>query len=375
MIALTSLHRHSDFRRWHVVLAAALLTLAFAAGARPAAAEPQHAIAMHGAPAMPHGFSAMPYVNPDAPKGGRLVQGALGTFDSLNPMIVKGLAIPQIRGYVIEGLMARGYDEPFTLYGLIAETIETDDKRSFITFNINPQARFSDGKPVKPEDVVFSWELLRDRGRPNYRTYYSKVARVDITGPHSVRFDLSGSEDRELPLILGLMPVLPKHAIDPEGFEDTSFTPPVGSGPYIVKNVDPGRSITFARNPDYWGAKLPINRGLWNVDELKIDFYRDDNSYFEAFKKGLYDVRAETDPTRWQTGYDTPAFRAGRFVKDVFQNGQPKGMNALVFNTRRPVFADIRVREAIAMLFDFEWINKNFFFNLQKRTVCYFLGS
>ena len=174
----------------------------------------------------------MPYVNPDAPKGGRLVQGVLGTFDSLNPMIVKGLAISQIRGYVIEGLMARGYDEPFTLYGLLAETIETDDNRSFITFNLNPQARFSDGKPVTPEDVVFSWQLLRDRGRPNYRTYYSKVSRVDITGPRSVRFELSGSEDRELPLILGLMPVLPKHAIDVDRFEDTTFEPPVGSGPY-----------------------------------------------------------------------------------------------------------------------------------------------
>ena len=317
----------------------------------------------------------MPYVNADAPRGGRLVQGVLGTFDSLNPMIVKGLAIAQMRGYVIEGLMARGYDEPFTLYGLLAETVETDDNRSFITFNINPLARFSDGKPVTPEDVVFSWQLLRDKGRPNYRTYYSKVARVDVTGPHSVRFDLSGSEDRELPLILGLMPVLPKHAIDVDRFEDTTFAPPVGSGPYVVKTVDPGRSVTLARNPDYWGAALPINRGLWNFDELKLDFYRDDNSYFEGFKKGLYDVRAETDPTRWQTGYDTPAFRAGRYVKDVFQNGQPKGMNALVFNTRRSVFADIRVREAIAMLFDFEWINKNFFFNLERRTGSYFQGS
>ena len=317
----------------------------------------------------------MPYVNADAPRGGRLVQGVLGTFDSLNPMIVKGLAIAQMRGYVIEGLMARGYDEPFTLYGLLAETVETDDNRSFITFNINPRARFSDGKPVTPEDVVFSWQLLRDKGRPNYRTYYSKVSRVDITGPHSVRFDLSGSEDRELPLILGLMPVLPKHAIDVDRFEDTTFAPPVGSGPYVVKTVDPGRSVTLARNPEYWGAALPINRGLWNFDELKLDFYRDDNSYFEGFKKGLYDVRAETDPTRWQTGYDTPAFRAGRYVKDVFPNGQPKGMNALVFNTRRTVFADIRVREAIAMLFDFEWINKNFFFNLERRTGSYFQGS
>jgi peptide/nickel transport system substrate-binding protein len=339
------------------------------------AAEPQHAIAMHGRPAMPPDFSAMPYVNPNAPKGGRLTQGVLGTFDSLNPMIVRGLPLPGIRGYVIEGLMARGYDEPFTLYGLLAETVETDDARSFVTFNLNPLARFSDGKPVTPEDVVFTWQLLRDKGRPNYRTYYAKVKRAEITGPRSVKFDFGDGADRELPLILGLMPVLPKHAIDPEHFEETTLTPPIGSGPYIVKQIDAGRSAMLTRNPDYWGAKLPINRGLWNFAEVRFDFYRDDNSYFEAFKKGLYDIRAETDPTRWQVGYDTPAFRAGRFVKDVFPTGLPKGMNAFVFNTRRPVFADIRVREAIASLFDFEWINKNFFFGLQRRTGSYFEGS
>ncbi len=340
-----------------------------------AAAEPRHAIAMHGEPAMPPDFHAMPYVNPDAPKGGRLVQGVLGTFDSLNPLIVKGLALPSVRGYVIESLMARGYDEPFTLYGLLAQSVETDDERSYVTFNLNPKARFSDGKPVTPQDVLFSWQLLRDKGRPNHRTYYSKVARAEVTGPHSVRFDLGGSGDRELPLILGLMPVLAEHATDPERFEETTFTAPLGSGPYVVKHVDAGRSVTFERSPDYWGAELPVNRGLWNFDEVKFDFYRDDNSYFEAFKKGLYDVRAETDPTRWQTGYDTPALRAGRFVKDTFSNGLPKGMNALVFNTRRPVFEDIRVREAIALLFDFEWVNKSFFFGLQRRTSSYFEGS
>ena len=361
--------------RTRAALAAAVMVLGLVAGSATALAEPKHAIAMHGEPAMRPDFSAMPYVNPDAPKGGRLVQGVLGTFDSLNPMIVRGLAVPQIRGYVIEGLMARGYNEPFTLYGLLAETVETDDSRSFITFNLNPKARFSDGRPVTPEDVVFSWQLLRDKGRPNYRTYYSKVSRVEITGPRSVRFDLSGADDRELPLILGLMPVLPRHAVDEERFEETTFTPPVGSGPYVVKSVDPGRSLTFVRNPDYWGADLPINRGLWNFDEMKIEFYRDGNTHFEAFKKGLYDVRAETDPTRWQTGYDTPAFRAGRFVKESFADGLPKGMNAFVFNTRRAVFSDVRVREAIASLFDFEWINKNFFFNLQKRTGSYFQGS
>jgi peptide/nickel transport system substrate-binding protein len=343
--------------------------------ASASAAGPQHAIAMHGEPKLPPDFSARPYVNPNAPKGGKLTLGVQGTFDTVNPLVVRGISVPNVRGHVIEGLMARGYDEPFTLYGLLAESIETDDDRSYVTFNLNPRARFSDGKPVTPEDVIFTWQLLRDKGRPNYRTYYAKVAKAEIVGPHSVRFDLSGNNDRELPLILGLMPVLPKHATDAAHFEETTFKPPVATGPYIIKSVDPGRSATFVRNPDYWGKDLPINRGLWNFDEIRFDFYRDENTLFEAFKKGLYDLRVENDATRWQTGYDTPALKAGRFVKEAFHNGTPVGMSGLVFNTRRPIFADIRVREALASLFDFEWINKNFFFGLQKRTASYFEGS
>jgi peptide/nickel transport system substrate-binding protein len=339
------------------------------------AAEPKHAIAMHGEPALPANFTGLRYANPQAPKGGRLVQGILGTFDSLNPLIVKGLALSTIRGYVIESLMARGYDEPFTLYGLLAQSVETDAERSYVTFSLNPQARFSDGKPVTPDDVVFSWQLLRDKGRPNHRTYYSKVAKAAVVAPNSVRFDLSGANDRELPLILGLMPVLPKHAINPDTFEETTFDPPIGSGPYIVKEVKPGASVTFARNPSYWGAALPINRGFWNFDEIRFDYYRDANSYFEAFKKGLYDLRAEHDPSRWQTGYDSPALRSGKIVKESFPTGMPKILSAFVFNTRRPIFADIRVREAIALLFDADWANKNFFFSLYRRNAGYFDGS
>jgi len=347
----------------------------FACGITAQAAEPKHAIAMHGEPALPADFAGMRYANPKAPKGGRLVQGILGTFDSLNPLIVKGLALPSIRGYVIESLMARGYDEPFTLYGLLAQSVETDAERSYVTFNLNPKARFSDGRPVTPDDILFSWQLLRDKGRPNHRTYYSKVAKVEIVAPNSVRFDLSGANDRELPLILGLMPVLARHAINSDAFEETTFEPPVGSGPYVVKEVKPGASVTFARNPSYWGAELPINRGFWNFDEIRFVFYRDGNSYFEAFKKGLYDVRAEHDPSRWQTGYDSPALRSGKIVKESFSTGMPKILSALVFNTRRPVFADIRVREAIALLFDADWANKNFYFGLYRRNAGYFDDS
>jgi peptide/nickel transport system substrate-binding protein len=333
-----------------------------------------HALAMHGEPEWDDNFSNPTYANPAAPKGGQLVQGVLGTFDCLNPFIVKGISAANMRGYVIESLLARGYDEPFTLYGLLAESVVTDAARSFVTFTLNPAARFSDGKPVTPEDIIFSWELLRDRGRPNFRTYYIKVAKAEQTDERTVRFDLTGAEDRELPLIIGLMPVLAKHAINPATFEDTSFEPLLGSGPYGVTAVKPGDTVTFKRNNNYWGRDLPINRGLWNFDTIRFDYYRDGNTHFEAFKKGLYDLRVETDPGRWQMAYEFPALRAGQVVKEDMPYGLPKGMNGLVFNTRRAIFSDVRVREAILQLFDFEWINHNYFFDLYKRTASYFDG-
>jgi peptide/nickel transport system substrate-binding protein len=337
---------------------------------------------------MAEDFEAARYVNPDAPKGGRLVEGVLGSFDSLNPFIVKGLVAQGIRspfvsgssgnvisGYVVESLMTRGYDEPFTLYGLIASTVETDAARSYVTFTLDPRARFSDGQPVTPQDVLFSWQLLRDHGRPNSRLFYSKVASAEIVGERAIRFDLAGSDDRELPLILGLMPVLPRHAINPETFEASALSPLIGSGPYVVGKVEVGKSLTLVRNPDYWGRELPINRGFWNFDEIRFDYYRDANSYHEAFKKGLFDLRTETDPGRWQTAYDFPATRDGRVVKEALTSDLPKASSFYVFNTRRPVFADIRVREAIALLFDFEWINHNLFFDLYRRSGSYFEGS
>ena len=347
-----------------------------AAGSPPAAcAAAAHAIAMQGAPALPDDFTVLPYADPDAPKGGRLVEGVLGTFDSLNPFIVQGLPLQPIRGYVIESLLARNYDEPFTLYGLLAQTIETDDARSYVTFTLDPTAHFSDGTPVTAQDVLFSWQLLRDHGRPNHRTYYAKVAKAEILDTRTVRFDFADSNDREMPLILGLMPILPKHAVDAASFENSTLAKPVGSGPYVVESVDAGKSVSFKRDPNYWGRALPINRGLWNFDELRFDFYRDGNAYFEAFKAGLYDVRSETDPTRWQTGYNFPAVRDGRIVKETFQDGLPKFSSDFVFNTRRPIFADIRVRQAIGLLFDFEWINRNFFYDLYRRSASFFDDS
>jgi peptide/nickel transport system substrate-binding protein len=354
-----------------IVLVAGLALAALTAQTAKAA----YAIAMHGSPALPETFAAMPYVNPDAPKGGRLVEGELGTFDSLNPLIVMGVPVQAIRGYVVESLMARGYDEPFTLYGLLARSMDTDAARDAVTFRLNPAARFSDGTPVTPQDVVFSFKLLRDHGRPNYRAYYAKVARAEVLDAHTVRFDLDGGKDRELPLILGLMPVLPAHGVDAASFERTSLSKPIGSGPYVVERVDPGKSVTFKRDPNYWGRDLPINRGLWNFEEVRFDYYRDTNAYFEAFKAGLYDVRVEQDPTRWQTGYDFPAQRDGRVVKESFADGLPKPASDFVFNTRRAIFADIRVREAIALLYDFEWVNRNFFYGLYRRSTSFFDDS
>jgi peptide/nickel transport system substrate-binding protein len=356
------------------VMRGALAAAATLAMGSARAAASHHAIAMHGEPAWGPDFSHPSYADPAAPKGGRLVQGVLGSFDCLNPFIVKGLPAANIRSYVVESLMARGYDEPFTLYGLLAESVETDAKRSAVTFTLDAAAHWADGKPVTPEDVIFSWQLLRDHGRPNFRIYYAKVVKAERVGVRGVRFDLTGADDRELPLIMGLMPVLAKHATDTATFEDTSFTSPLGSGPYTVTKVLPGNSVTFTRDKNYWGRDLAINRGLWNFDTIRYDYYRDGNTHFEAFKKGLYDVRAETDPGRWETAYNFPALRKGRVVKEEFPYGLPKGMVGLVFNTRRSIFADVRMREALLQLFDFEWINQNFFFSLYKRTASYFDG-
>ena len=358
-----------------------LACIALALGVTPLAAVGEakaaesHALAMHGAPALPPDFTHMPYANPDAPKAGRLVWGVLGTFDSLNPLIVRGIAVQQIRGFVVESLLARGNDEAFTLYGLLAKSVETDDARSYVTFHLDAKARFADGKPVTADDVLFSWELLRDKGRPNHRQYYSKVAKAEAVDPLTVRFDFGGANDRELPLILGLMPVLPRHAVDPATFEETSMTGPIGSGPYRVTAVKPGASVTLTRNPEYWGRDLPVNRGLWNFDEIRLDFYRESNGLFEAFKRGLYDFRVEHEPLRWHDGYDFAAARNGEVIRDTIKTAMPQPSEFLVFNTRRPIFSDIRVRQALTLLFDFEWINRNYFFGLYTRSAGFFAGS
>lgn len=336
---------------------------------------PLHGIAMHGEPALPRDFPHLPYANPEAPKGGRIVLALQGSFDSLNPLIVLGLAPEAVPKYVLQSLMQRSLDEPFTVYGLLARSAEMPDDRSSITFNLDPRARFSDGKPLTAEDVRFTFELLKKHGKPFYRSSFGQVKAIQIENLHRIRFDLSGSNDRELPLIIGMMPILPAHATDPDKFSSTTLTPPIGSGPYVITEVKPGERIVLARRKDYWGETLPISQGLYNFDEIRYDFYRDANSLFEAFKAGLYDFRLEGDPGRWATGYGFPAVKEGRIVRESIPIRLPKGMNGFVFNTRRPIFGDAKVREALGYLFDFDWINRNLFYGLLTRSDSYFAAS
>ena len=349
---------------------AALLLLA---GPTPPsrAAEPVHGIAMHGSPQLPPGFAHFPYVNPDAPKGGRVTLGQLGSFDSLNPLIVKGVSAVGVREYVYESLLVRSADEPFTLYAHIAEQVMMPADRTSVAFKLRPEARFSDGKPITPEDVVFSWWLLKDKGQPFHRSYYRNVTAAEVTGPRSVEFRFAGG-NREMPLIMGLMPILPKHRVSPETFEQTSFDPPVGSGPYTIAEVDAGKRIVYKRNPKWWARNLGTARGRFNFDEIRYDYYRDTTSMFEAFKTGSIDLREEDSPDRWATGYDFAAANDGRVVKREFDIGTPAGMSGLAMNTRRAMFSDARVRRALILLFDFEWINRSLYNALYTRTHSYF---
>lgn len=337
----------------------------------------RHGIAMHGEPALEADFAHLPYVNPKAPKGGMLRIGIAGSFDSLNTMSVKGNAPTAMVPYVVQPLMMRSADEPFTLYGLVAETIAVPEDRHFVEFRINPLARFSDGTPVSARDVLFSWNLFTTKGRPNYRVNARKVATVELrdtgpTGPMTIRFTFHTAGDQELPLILAMMPVLAEHATDPEKFERMGFTPFLGSGPYLIETVEPGARVVLKRRADYWAANLPVHRGLYNFETISLDFFRDSNTLFEAFKTGLLDLRIETDPTKWREGYKITAVEDGRIIREAIPIKAPKGMSGFVFNTRRAIFSDIRTREAMFHLFDFEWLNKNLFDGIYRRTASFF---
>ena len=357
----------------------AFATLLFAFAVSPATAAPEHAIAMLGAPKYAADFTHFDYVNPDAPRGGTLRLHALGSFDSLNPYIVRGKKAAGIHhgsGMYFETLATRARDEPFTLYGLIAQTIETPDDRSWVEFTLRPEAKFSDGTQITVADVIFSWEILKEKGLPNARATWSRIAEVTETGPRRVRFTFTDDADRELPLLIaGFMPVLSADWWAIRNFDDTTLEPPLASGPFTVAEIDPGRSLTFRRNPDYWGRDLAVNAGRHNFETLRYDYFRDASVALEAFKAGDYDLRFEGDATRWATQYDFPAVRDGQVVRDVIETGVPSGLDALTFNLRKAKFSDIRVREALTLAFDFEWINKSLLHDGYARTASMFTGS
>jgi peptide/nickel transport system substrate-binding protein len=331
------------------------------------------AIAMHGEPGLKFPFSHLPYADEAAVKGGRLTIGFLGTFDSLNPFNLKAGSTAQgLNTNVFEPLMARSLDEPFTLYGLIAQTIETDQDRSFVTFRLDPRAHFSDGVPITSQDVRFTFELLKSKGRPQQRAAYSLVKSIETPDALTVRYDLSGIGDREMPLTLALMPVLPRHKTDPSKFDEANLEIPAGSGPYRIVDVKPGERVMLRKDPNYWAKDLPIRAGLFNFDEIDIEYFRDANSLFEAFAAGILDFREETSPARWAHAYDFPAIRDGRVIRKSLPVGGPKGMEGFVFNLRRPFFTDIRAREALSLVFDFDWVNTNLFDGLYKRTKSFF---
>lgn len=334
-----------------------------------------HGLSLIGEPKYPAGFAHFDYVNPHAPKGGRLRRGVNGTFDTLNPFIVKGVPAPVMPIY--DTLMARSMDEPSAEYGLLARSVTYPDDYAWVAFELDPRARWHDGVPVTADDVIFSFEALT-RNHPHYAGYYANVTGAEKLYDRRVRFTFAETGNRELPQIVGQLPVLPRHYWDGSEGRDISAStllPPLGSGPYRIKEVDPGRRIVFARVADYWGRDLPVNVGQHNFDELAFEYFLDDTALLEAFKADRYDFRIENSAKRWAHDYDFPAVRDGRVVLQVFDDKNPKPMQGFAFNLRRAKFADRRVRQAFNLAFDFEWMNANLFFGQYRRTDSYFEGS
>lgn len=357
--------------------------LFLAALCNAAAAQPLYSIATHGDPALRADFKHFPYVNPDVKKGGRISYGVVGTFDNLNPFILKsmrttarGMWDPEFGNLIYEPLMVRSRDEPFTLYGLLAQTVEWDDSRSYIQFNLNPAAKWSDGQPVTPDDVIFTFQLLREKGRIPFSSWLDTIGAIEKVGEHSVMVRFNEKANRETPLIIASsLPILPKHATNSDNFDRTTLGIPVGSGPYRVKSVDPGQRITFERNPDYWGKDIPTKVGVDNYDQIVVSYFLQDTTLFESFKKGDIDIYPDGSPAHWQQAYNFPAVGSGAVVKETFTPKLPSGMLGFVFNMRRPMFADKNVRKGLTLAFDFEWFNRNLASSAYTRTESYWQNS
>ncbi len=352
-------------------LLATILHVPTMAVAEPA---PVHGLAMHGVPKYPASFTHFDYVDPDAPKGGTITLAATGTYDSFNPFIEKGIAAAGI-GLIYESLMTASNDEAFSEYGKLAKSAVMPADRSWVAFNIHPNAHWHDGKPVTPEDVIWTFNTLREKGRNFYNTYYADVSEVTKTAERQVTFRFDGMSNQELPLILGQLAVLPKHFWENRDFRSTSLEPPLGSGPYKIVRSEPGRSVTYQRIRDYWGQDLPVNRGTSNFDEIRYEYYRDLDVATEAFKSGAFDFRLENSAKRWATAYDFPALNASKVIKTLLPHERPTGMQAFIFNTRKVLFKDPEVRRALAHAWDFEWTNKTIMYGAYTRTNSYFSNS
>ena len=329
---------------------------------------------MYGDPALPPDFVSLPYANPDAPKGGRVTFGEAGGYDSLNPFITKGQAPAGVSLLTVETLMGRSYAEPFALYGVLAESIDTDAERSYVAFTLRAGAKFSDGNPVTVEDVLWSVQTLGEQGNPRYATAWKKIATAEQTGPRTVKFTFT-EKDREMPLLLGLRPILEKKQWEGRDFAATSLEPVIGSGPYVVDKFEAGSYIIFRKNPEWWGRDLPFYRGMHNFDEVKFDYFGDGNVVFEAFKAGEIDSYRESNPAKWVTNYGFPGVLSGAVVKDEIPHQRPSGIDGFAFNTRKPLFADWRVREALTLAFNFELINTTLNGAANPRIASYFSNS
>lgn len=349
--------------------------LALTLGAGITLAEPKHGIAMYGEPLLPHDFVSLPYANPDAPKGGRVVSAEGGSFDSLNPHVRKGSVPWQLRFLAYESLMGRSYDEPFSLYGLLAESIETPEDRSWVEFKLREEARFSDGSPVTVEDVIWSYETLGTIGHPRYANFWKKIDSIEETAPNTVRITFN-VEDRELALIAGLRPILSKDQWDGKDFVNSGLDEiPISSAPYVITDFDAGRFVSLTRNPDYWGKDVPFRRGTNNFDEVRMEFYSDGSLQFEAFKAGESSSFREWNAEKWETQYGFDAVLNGDVVKSEIEHQRPSGITGFVMNTRMPKFQDWRVREALITAFNFEFINNANTGGRQQRISSYFSNS
>ena len=333
-----------------------------------------HALAMYGDIKYGPEFTHFDYADPQAPKGGQVRLAATGTFDDLNGFILKGVSAAGLTR-IYNTLMANSSDEAFTEYGVLAATVETPEDRSWVAFTLREEARWHDGRPVTAEDVIFSFEALTEKGHPFFRSYYADVEKVEKTGERTVKFTFGGGTNRELPLIVGQLNIFPKHYWEGRAFDETTLEIPLGSGPYRIEAVDPGRSITYRRVEDYWGRDLPVEKGRHNFDVIHYDYYRDATVQVEALKAGEYDFRRENSSKDWATAYQVPAVEEGHLVQELIDNEIGTGMQGFWFNTRRAKFADSKVRQALAYAFDFEWTNANLFYGQYTRTKSYFSNT